>query len=173
MNAMEQLQQALSAVDGSYAILWQLVFAAFLGMLLGAERTIAGKSAGMRTYALVSLGAALFTIIGSIVDLAYLGQTAFDPARTLAAIVMGVGFIGTGLTVLHREGLAGLTTAAGIWVAAGIGIACGFHLYMIAAFTTFITLFVFTAVWFAERAVKRLSTRISMFAEESAHNGSA
>ncbi len=135
-------------------ILIQLTVAALLGLLVGAERSIAGKSAGMRTFALVSLGACLFTITSVVITTQYFGKVNFDPMRVPAAIITGIGFIGAGL-ILFRESLVrGLTTAAGMWIAAGIGIAVGFGLYIIAAYTALLTLFIFTAVWFVEAKVK-------------------
>lgn len=133
----------------------QLTIAAVLGIIIGAERTLAGKPAGMRTYALVTLGSCLFIVISTVVTAQFVGLTQFDPLRVAAGVVMGIGFIGTGLTVLHREGLAGLTTAAGIWVAAAIGIAVGFKLYALATFATLLTLLIFTLLWFFERSFKK------------------
>ncbi len=126
-----------------------------LGLVIGAERSVAGKVAGMRTFALVALGSTLFTIISIVITTQYLGKVNFDPMRTTAAIITGVGFIGAGLIVFRQDLLRGLTTAAGLWVSAGVGIAVGFGLYSIAVFTTLMTLFVFTAVWFVETHLKR------------------
>ena len=138
-------------------IFMQLTLAMALGLLLGAERSIAGKSAGMRTYALVSLGACMFVIISTIVSAANFSLFTFDPLRVTAGIVTGVGFLGAGLIVLRESQLRGLTTAAGLWVAAGIGVATGFQLYNFAIFATFLTLIVFTIMWFAEEKIKILT----------------
>lgn len=135
-------------------IFMQLSLAAFLGILLGAERAVAGKSAGMRTFALVSLGACLFTIISILVTTQYLGKVNFDPMRVTAAIISGIGFIGAGLILFRQNLLRGLTTAAGLWVSAGVGSAVGFGLYAIAVFVTLLTLLIFTAVWFLEAKLK-------------------
>ena len=132
----------------------QLALATFLGLLIGAERSIAGKTAGMRTFALVALGAALFTIISVLVTTQYLGKVNFDPMRVTASIIAGVGFIGAGLIIFRQDILRGLTTAAGMWVAAGVGVAVGFGLYTVAIFVTFLTLLIFTAVWFIEAHLK-------------------
>lgn len=128
------------------AVFFQLTAATVLGLILGAERSIAGKSAGMRTYALVSLGACLLTVTSVLVTNEYLGKVNFDPMRMPAAIVTGIGFIGAGLILFRQSLLRGLTTAAGLWIAAAVGIAIGFGLYSIAVFTALLTLFVFTAV---------------------------
>ena len=132
----------------------QLALAAFLGLLLGAERSIAGKSAGMRTFALVALGSCLFTVMSLLVTTQYLGKVNFDPMRVTAAIISGIGFIGAGLILFRQNLLRGLTTAAGLWVAAGVGSAVGFGLYAIAAFVTLLTLLIFTAAWFVEAHLK-------------------
>lgn len=154
----------------------QLLSAMLLGMLVGAERSIAGKTAGMRTYALVSMGSALFVVISIIVTSAYLGVVNFDPLRIPAAIITGIGFIGAGIIIFRETTLRGLTTAAGLWVAAGIGIAIGFKLYLLAVFTAFLTLFVFTAMWFIEEHLEDRLRRIygkkqATTAEEEQKNG--
>lgn len=132
----------------------QLGVAAVLGLILGAERSVAGKSAGMRTFALVALGSCLFTVTSLLITTQYFGKVNFDPMRVPAAIIAGVGFIGAGLIMFRQSIMRGLTTAAGMWVAAGVGLAVGFGLYAIAVYTTLLTLFIFTAVWFIEAKLK-------------------
>ena len=136
-----------------------MILALVLGMLLGIERTFAGKTAGLRTYGLVSLGSALFIITSNMVLENFIGVTSFDPTRVAAGIITGIGFIGAGLILFKEHKLRGLTTAAGLWVACGIGIACGFGLYMIATFATFLTLFAFTALWFVEDKVRHIKQK--------------
>ncbi len=139
---------------------FKLTLAALLGLAIGAERTIAGKNAGMRTFALVSLGSALFVVISEQINLQYLGQVNFDPMRISAGIITGVGFIGAGMIFSKDDLLKGLTTAAGLWAIAGIGMAVGFGLYTISIFSTLLVLFIFTALWFLEEKVRvRLLTR--------------
>ncbi len=98
----------------------QILLAILLGGALGWQRERIGKSAGPRTYALVSAGSALFTIL-SIQAFAFA-----DPSRVAAQIITGVGFLGAGV-IIHREGgvVEGLTTAAGLWAVAAIGMAVG------------------------------------------------
>ena len=129
-----------------------LLLAVLFGAILGVERNLAGKMAGMRTYALVSLGSALFVDVSRLV-IAGSGVVGagYDPMRLAAQIVTGVGFLGAGLVVLHGGRLTGITTAAGIWVAAGIGMACGFGLYTLALFATGLSLVIFTILWVIER----------------------
>ena len=137
-------------------IFLQILLAMILGMLLGAERSIAGKTAGMRTYALVSLGSCVFIIISTAISAQNYTIFDFDPLRVMAGIVTGIGFLGAGLIILRESHLRGLTTAAGLWVAAGIGSAVGFKLFSLAVFTTFLTLFVFTMMWYIEEKIKSL-----------------
>ena len=138
-------------------IFGKLALAMLLGLALGFERTIAGKMAGMRTYALMSLGSALLIVVGLQVTSQYVGQTNFDPMRLAAGIVTGIGFICGGLVVFTDKKLIGLTTAAGMWVSVGIGITVGFGLYDIAIFTTILTLVVFSLLWNLEEVIQRVS----------------
>ena len=96
-----------------------LLLSAVLGSILGWQRVHIGKPAGPRTYALVSLGSTLFTLM----SLYGFGQ---DTARVAAQILTGIGFLGAGI-IMHRkdEAIIGLTTAAGLWVSAAIGMAVG------------------------------------------------
>ena len=114
-----------------------LLLAIFFGAVLGIERNLAGKMAGMRTYALVSLGSALFVSISRLV-LASVQSPMLnaDPLRLASQVVVGIGFIGAGLVVFRGSELTGITTAAGVWVSAAVGMACGFGLYALALFAT-------------------------------------
>ena len=137
-------------------IFMHLTLAAFLGILIGAERAVAGKTAGMRTFALVSTGAALFVTLSVLVTNQYFGRVPFDPMRIVASIVSGVGFIGAGLILLRNDVLRGLTTASGLWISSGIGATVGFGFYQIAIFTTLLVLLIFTAIWFVETKIKSI-----------------
>jgi putative Mg2+ transporter-C (MgtC) family protein len=128
-----------------------LLLAVLFGTILGVERNLAGKVAGMRTYALVSLGSALFVDISRLVIASSAVGSSYDPLRLAAQIVTGIGFIGAGLVVLRGGHLTGVTTAAGLWVAAGVGMACGFGLYTLALFATGLSLVIFTVLWMIER----------------------
>lgn len=135
-------------------ILVRLIVAMFLGMILGIERVVAHKVAGMRTYALVSLGSALFVVISEIIGKEYAGSANFDPIRMASQIVVGIGFLGTGLIIFTESKVTGLTTAAGLWMAGGIGISAGYGLYLIAVSAAIMTLFVFTAMWMVEQNLR-------------------
>ncbi|HEY4502379.1 MAG TPA: MgtC/SapB family protein [Candidatus Paceibacterota bacterium] len=144
-------------IDSELTLALQLIVAVLLGIVLGAERAIAGKTAGMRTYALVSMGSCLFVIISTVVTKSLLGLTGVDPLRVVAGIVTGVGFIGAGLIIFKETSVRGLTTAAGLWVAAGVGVAVGYKLYIIALFSVTLTVFIFTILWFIENKIKFFS----------------
>ena len=140
-------------------ILIRLTVAVLLGGLVGVERTLAGKTAGMRTYALVSMGSALFAIVSLMVSENLVGTVAFNPIVLGPAIISGIGFIGAGL-VFHNTAdmrTSGLTSAAGLWVSAGIGLACGFNLYMVALLAALLTLLIFTIMWYVEKGFKKIS----------------
>lgn len=103
-------------------IMTRLILAGLLGGLLGYERENKGKAAGIRTHMLVAMGAALFVLVPEL-D----GMAVADMSRVIQGIVTGIGFLGAGAIVKHRdeEDVQGLTTAAGIWMTAAIGVACG------------------------------------------------
>jgi putative Mg2+ transporter-C (MgtC) family protein len=137
---------------GYSEIFISLLVAVLLGAILGIERNLAGKMAGMRTYSLVSLGSALFVIISrSVIAESEALSAGIDPLRMASQIIVGIGFIGAGLVVLKGSRLTGITTAAGVWVSAGVGMACGFGLYALAFFATGLALFIFTVLWIIER----------------------
>jgi putative Mg2+ transporter-C (MgtC) family protein len=114
----------------------RLLLATFLGAVIGFQREMSGKEAGLRTNMLICLGSALFTVLSIY---AFAGS---DPARIAAGIATGIGFIGAGV-ILHQSGgeVVGLTSAATIWAVAAIGMAAGAGMYYIApAATVLITI---------------------------------
>lgn len=118
-------------------LLGRLVLAALLGGIVGIERELSGKPAGLRTTLLICVGSALFTDLS--VALSRLGDEGgfrSDPGRVAAQVVTGIGFLGAG-TILRAHGrITGLTTAATIWVVAAVGVAVGAHAYVAAVGTT-------------------------------------
>lgn len=118
-----------------WQMLGRLVIAAFLGAVVGYERERAGKPAGIRTHGMVSLGAALFTVVSL-----YGFGAGGDPARVAAQIVSGIGFLGAGAILHQRRGVQGLTTAASLWVTAAIGLAVGVGMAMMSAATVVLVL---------------------------------
>jgi putative Mg2+ transporter-C (MgtC) family protein len=109
-----------------------------LGAIIGFEREFHRQPAGFRTHSLVSLGAALFTVVGAF---GFSGDTA-DPTRVAAQIVSGIGFIGAGTILQYRGHIRGLTTAASLWSVAAIGTAAGAGLYIVAGVGTVLILVV-------------------------------
>lgn len=114
---------------------YQLFLGAALGALLGAERSFVKKQAGLRTFALVGLGAALFSLIASHFPVG-------DATRILANIVLGIGFLGAGVIFLSGDKLIGATTASALWVTAGIGLAIGQAFYLEAFIATALALII-------------------------------
>ena len=112
----------------------------------------------MRTFALVSSGAATFSIISQLAFESFLGSS-YDPSRIASQVVVGIGFIGAGSILSSNNKVRGLTTAAGLWVSAGIGMAVAYKLYSIAFFATFTTIFILVFLWFIERKlIKRMGS---------------
>jgi len=121
-------------------IIGQLLLATFLGALIGVEREIKKKGAGLQTYSLVSLATCLFAIIlFQFLNLFSGKDTIFNLAGLIQAVAIGLGFIGAGVIFRQSSGIVGLTTAAGLWMAGAIGIATGAKLYFLAIFSTLLT----------------------------------
>jgi putative Mg2+ transporter-C (MgtC) family protein len=121
-------------------VMWRLGLALVLSSFIGLEREIGQKSAGLRTYSLVGVGAAVFMLVSTygFSDVLRNAHTVLDPSRVAAQIVSGIGFIGGGIIFVRRDTVRGLTTAAGVWVTAGVGMACGGDLPLVAVATTVI-----------------------------------
>ena len=140
---------------GTLEIASRLFIALSLGMIIGTERVWAHKTAGMRTYALVSMGSALFVIISNEMIKMYTSFPGTNPLMVISQIVVGVGFIGTGLIFTKDSKLMGLTTATGLWVSAGIGMASGAGLFNVAILATLFTLCIFVVLFFFEQQLKK------------------
>ncbi len=112
---------------------FQILLSALLGSIIGLEREHVGKSAGMRTYSLVSIGATLFTIL----SISSFGDSPnIDPSRIAGQVVVGIGFLGAGVIMHQGARVRGLTTAAALWTIAAVGVAVGVREYWLATFTT-------------------------------------
>ena len=142
----------------------RLLAAAFLGALIGFERDIHGRAAGLRTHLLVSMGAAAFVILSGLI--ASVGQSAQrvgaaipDPGRIAAQVVTGIGFLGAGAIIKEGLTIRGLTTAACLWVVAGIGMASGAGYYRIAVTTTIIAVVSLVGLKYLERYYQKDSYR--------------
>jgi putative Mg2+ transporter-C (MgtC) family protein len=131
----------------------RLALAAVFGAAIGLEREYRQKAAGLRTNMLISLGAALFTIL----SVEMLPQGTGDPSRIAANIVTGVGFLGGGAILRTGTSVHGLTTAATIWVNAAIGLAAGAGRYWLATSATLIALVILWLLPRIEAYVERRS----------------
>lgn len=120
----------------------RLFVAGILGALVGLDREYRAKEAGYRTHFLVSLGSALLMIVSQYGFDEMLGKTGIglDPSRIAAQVVTGIGFIGAGTIILHKQIVRGLTTAAGIWATSAIGLAIGAGMYILGISATVLTL---------------------------------
>lgn len=141
MTSLMQFAPSLSAAE--FELVWRLVVAALLGVILGFERSLNGKHAGMRTYSLVSLGSSLFVLTGVLASYELSAFSSVSPMSVASNVVVAIGFLGVGLTVFRGEHPVELTTAAGLWVSAGVGMACGFGLYLLGVTATILSLIVF------------------------------
>ena len=125
-------------------ILVRVALAAALGGAIGAERELREREAGFRTHLIVSVGAALFTLVSAYAwtDWAFSTRAGlvFDPTRIAAQIVSGIGFLGAGAIIRQGLSVRGLTTAATLWVVAAIGMAAGAGYYWAAVATTGVVL---------------------------------
>ena len=125
-------------------VLLRVVLAGILGGAIGAEREIREREAGLRTHMLVSIGAALFTLVSAYGFSDFHFSTAsgitYDPTRIAAQIVTGIGFLGAGAIIRQGLSVRGLTTAASLWVVAAIGLATGAGYYSAALITTVVVL---------------------------------
>src|SRR5687768_1509955 len=148
----------------------RLLTAALLGSILGFERELRQKSAGLRTNILIAIGSALFTLMSY--ELAG-DATTGDPGRVAAQIVTGIGFLGAGAIMRTDSGVQGLTTAATVWVNAAVGVAAGggeFHIAFIATAVTVVVLLVLHPVEIAiDKRVARYRARAQQREETSRH----
>jgi putative Mg2+ transporter-C (MgtC) family protein len=140
---LPQLVSSLPTLNWEEALL-RLALAAALGGLIGLERELREREAGLRTHLLVSLGSALFTIAGAygFHDFLVSGGNVVrtDPTRVAAQIVTGIGFLGAGAIIRQGLSVRGLTTAATLWVVAAVGLAAGAGYYSAAIMTTALVL---------------------------------
>ncbi|MDN6624816.1 MAG: MgtC/SapB family protein [Acidipropionibacterium jensenii] len=124
----------------SWTQVWELLLALLLTSLVGLERSMRGKGAGLRTQSLVGVSSALFLQVGKygFFDLMPLmgGDIRLDPSRVASQIVSGIGFLGAGLIITQHSRVRGLTTAASVWESAAIGMAAGAGLWLLAVVVT-------------------------------------
>lgn len=132
-------------------IIIRLVLSLILSGLVGLERQMHRRTAGLRTHILVSLGSCLIMLTSLYIFAIYKNEVPLDPARIAAGVITGIGFLGAGTIIREREGVKGLTTAASLWVVAGIGLATGCGFYKAAVFTTILALLTLFFLKYIER----------------------
>jgi putative Mg2+ transporter-C (MgtC) family protein len=136
-------------------ILLRILVAMGLGALIGWERERIGQPAGLRTHIILCIGSALAMIIS--MNIAYPNN---DPARIAAQVVTGIGFLGAGAIFRYGTGVKGLTTATSLWTMGIIGMACGMGMFLVAAGTTVLLLFV---LYWVEKFENRFIHQAVMF----------
>ncbi|WP_053142947.1 MgtC/SapB family protein [Erwinia billingiae] len=125
-------------------LLLRIALSGALGGLIGLERQLRAKEAGLRTHILVGIGSAMFMIVSKYGFDDIIAQThiGLDPSRIAAQVVSGMGFLGAGTIIIQKQVVKGLTTAAGLWVTAAIGLVIGSGLYEIGIYGTLLALIV-------------------------------
>jgi putative Mg2+ transporter-C (MgtC) family protein len=141
-NWLEQMNVVNGAVG-------RLLVATVLGGIIGFERELSHKAAGLRTNLLICLGSAFFTLLSPVLA----GEAGTNRGQVASNIVQGIGFLGAGLIIHNRSRVSGLTSAASVWVVASIGMACGAGLYLAAAVATLTVLVALLLVGFLEQRV--------------------
>jgi putative Mg2+ transporter-C (MgtC) family protein len=148
-------------------LLLRIVVGSLLGGLIGLERDIHGRAAGLRTHLLVSMGSALFMVMSELVATHAvtmtnqgLARTFSDPGRIAAQIVTGIGFLGAGTIIKEGLTIRGLTTAACLWLVAAVGMAAGGGYFFLAAATTFTSLVFLISLHYLERIYPKDSYRV-------------
>jgi putative Mg2+ transporter-C (MgtC) family protein len=145
----------------------RLFIAGILGSIIGLDREYRAKEAGYRTHFLVSLGSALIMIVsqhgfGEILDMPNVN---LDPSRIASQVVTGIGFIGAGTIILHKQIVRGLTTAAGVWATSGIGLAIGAGMYELGISATILTLVGLEVLSFLFKSVGMKSSLVEFSTE--------
>ena len=136
---------------------FKLMLSLVLGCCVGFERKRKGQIAGVRTFALISMGATLAMLLSIYVPQEYLGLKNGDPGRIAAQVVTGIGFLGAGAIIQMKGSVRGLTTAAGIWMVAAIGMAVGVGMYFLSIVATALILVILVLV---ERWEHRISAGV-------------
>ncbi len=138
-----------------FEVIFQLFLAVFLGALIGLEREIKKKEAGLQTFSLVSLGSCIFSVAALGLSDLFTEKTGaiFDPLIVISAVSIGIGFLGAGVIFRQPTGTIGLTTAAGLWTTAAIGLAVGAKFYFLAVFAALLALLVFFGFGLFEKKI--------------------
>ena len=147
-------------MTSNYEILLRLVLAAVLGAVVGLEREVHGRPAGIRTYLLLCMGSALIMVVSELLFVKYESKgladiLRADPGRIAAQAITGIGFLGAGVILRYKDSIRGLTTAAAIWVACAVGLAIGAGFYLFGGAVTGLTLVSLVGLKALERRLKK------------------
>lgn len=154
----DTLLDSITSVEvNNVSSVFKLLLSLVLGCCVGFERKRKGQIAGVRTFALISMGATLAMLLSIYVPQEYLGLKNGDPGRIAAQVVTGIGFLGAGAIIQMKGTVRGLTTAAGIWMMAAIGMAVGVGLYFLSVVATVLILVILVVV---ERWEHRISAGV-------------
>lgn len=147
------------------AVALRIITAVLIGGVIGFEREMKNRAAGLRTYILVCLGACIIMLTNQYI---YQATGTGDPVRMGAQVISGIGFLGAGtIIVTKRSQIKGLTTAAGLWATAGLGLAVGIGFYEAALAGAFAILIVITLMQRMDDRMRRNSNRLDVFVEIS------
>lgn len=137
---MEFLQPVLDSLKFQLPYILRVVIACICGGIIGYERSVRQKDAGIRTHVIVALGSALMMVVSKygFFDVILTDSINVDASRIASTITTGISFLGAGVIFVKNASIKGLTTAAGIWATAGVGIAIGSGMYVIGIFATFL-----------------------------------
>ncbi|MCM1482708.1 MAG: MgtC/SapB family protein [Muribaculaceae bacterium] len=136
MDLTHIIQQINSIEVTAVSSVFKLFLSLILGCVVGLERKRKGQIAGIRTFALISMGSTLAMILSIYVPQEYMSLKNGDPGRIAAQVITGIGFLGAGAIIQMKGSVRGLTTAAGIWIVAAIGMAVGAGMYLISLVAT-------------------------------------
>ena len=138
-----------------FTMIFRIIISALLGGIIGFEREVHGRPAGIRTQMLVCLGSTVFMIISILIAVKYKEFGPVDPTRIAAGVVTGIGFLGAGAIIRAGRSIHGLTTAASIWAVSAIGMAIGAGLYVIGFLATGVVI----AVLFLSKVERQLELK--------------
>lgn len=161
------LKNGINYLDSvNWEIISGIILSVILGFILGLERELTNKWAGLRTHILVCLGSCVFTTLSIYGFPLYTDPINFsgtrygDPSRIAAQVLTGIGFIGGGTVLRHGSSIYGLTTAATLWIAASIGMACACGMHKLALLTTFLSVAILVIIRIFEKKVIRQKAQI-------------
>lgn len=152
---VQSIIESINSIEVNTAsTIFKLCLSMLLGSLVGLERKRKGQSAGIRTFALICMGASLAMILSIYVPQEYLGLKNGDPGRIAAQVISGIGFLGAGAIIQMKGSVRGLTTAAGIWMVAIIGMAVGLGMYVVSIIASLLIYFILLQLERFEHRIK-------------------